>query len=645
MLLAIREKVTGVVALVFIVGIAIFMVVPMLYQYVAGMGDNSALSVDGEDVSIQAFNQRLSQNRQNLMQAFGGELPEGMGDDILVKRTSDQLIQQLLQDQATMGDGFRVSDEQLVDMLSGIPEFQVDGRFDNETYEKQLRSIGMSPARFEQRLVRDFVHGQFQRGITDTAFVAPGELERYVALLYQSRDIEYIVFSGEDFRQNIELSDEEVTRYFDEHQQQFMHPEKVKVEYVTIDFESYKDGVEVTDKEVRSEYQAGVDSGRYASKEQREASHILFAFDSDADESAREQSRQKAEEVLSEIRQGADFAEMARQHSDDPGSAEQGGSLGKISEGVMVPEFEQAVFSLEEEGAVSGLVESPFGYHLIQLDRLAPATPQPFEEVEQDIRSELAANKARTNYQSDLDEMSNLAFENADSLTPVAEAVSRPVESSDWFTRDQGEGVAGNSIVREAAFRGEILNDRYNSGTLDLESGKVAVLRVAAHEPRQPKSLDESRGEVVAELKRSKLETLLEQAQEEARSALQDGESPRAIAERLDGVLESVDELTRKNDQRLPQALVQTVFKMPLPAGDEATVALSHMSGEDLAVVRLLGSDPGRLETVSESERQELTDQLRNNYGGLDYAAVLNVLREEASIDINRSLIQENTNP
>ncbi|EDY85929.1 peptidyl-prolyl cis-trans isomerase D, putative [gamma proteobacterium HTCC5015] len=640
MLLAIREKVTGAVALVIIAALGLFMVVPMLYDYVAGMGDNSAITVDGESVSIQQYNQRLSQNRQRLTQAFGGELPESFGDQLLAKRTTDQFIQQLLQEQATLNDGYAISDEDLVRVIQEAPQFQTDGQFDPEAYKRQLRSIGYSPALYEQTMTKRFVQGQFQEGITQTAFVAPGQLEQMAALMHQERDIEYIAFSGEAFRSDIELSDAEIEAYFEDHREQFMHPEKVSVEYVAINFEDYKNGLEVTEEEVQQEYQAGVDSGRYTSQEERSASHILFAFDSDADEDARAAVRSEAEQVLTQINEGGDFSALAKEHSDDPGSAEQGGSLGVVQKGVMVPEFEQAVFNLPEEGAVSDLVESQFGYHIIRLDEYTPAEAQPFDEISAKIRQELLDNKARLRYDSDIDEMSNLAFESSGSLEPVAQALSLELQSSDWFTRTSGEGIASDPVVREAAFKTDILDDGYNSGTLDLSNGDVVVLRVKEHEPRHEKTLEEARSDVESALMTKTVAEQLSAAQSQAAEAWRSGESGEAIAERLGGEFNTALGVTRKNPEQLPRGLIQVTFKMAMGEA-EASVANANLSGEDRAVVKLLDKRPGQWEQLTQSEQEQIKQQLLASKGGMDYAAVLNQLREEADIDINQSLIDQ----
>lgn len=637
MLLAIREKVTGVVALVFVGVIALFMVVPMLYQYVSGFGNNDAVEVNGDAVTLQSYNARLSANQQRLAQAFGGKIPEYFDQNqFLVKQTIDEIVQDKLLTQATIEDGYRVSGADVIGLIKEIPEFQKDGTFDRETYERQLQSRGYSERLFEVDFSRQYLQGQLQQGVVSSAFVSQQQLDAAAQLQYQSRDVSYVTLSLEDFRAKQSVGKDEIESYYNENTAQFQHPEKVALDYVVFNLDDYVQKVDVPAKDVEQEYNTGIEAGRYVIPEMRKASHILLELEEDASEADAQKVLDAANALVERLKQGEDFAALAKKESADPGSAAQGGDLGEIKPGQMVAPFEAAVYA-QAQGEIGEPVKTRFGYHIIRVDEVREERTQSLADVRDSILAELKNNRAKAKFDADLDEASNLAFENPDSLQPLVEELSLIVESTPKFTRGSGEGIATDTAVRDTAFSAEVLQEGNNSNPIDLANGETVIVRVKEHEPARDKTLDEASAEIESVLLSEKAAKALQEAAQSFEKALRDGEALKALAKQYKVSVESAKAVTRNEKQGLNDALVQKLFTIPAPKEGESSYAVANL-GSDRAVLVLSAVKAGDYASLEAAEQDRLKEQLRGAQGNGDYQALVQGLRNAADVVINPQL-------
>ena len=637
MLLAIREKVTGVIALVFVGAIALFMVVPMLYQYVAGFGSNNAIEVNGDKVALPSFNAQLAANRQRLAQAFGGQIPEYFNQDqFLLKQTVDGVIQDKLLDQATLDDGYRISKADVKGLITEIPEFQKDDVFDRETYQRELQSRGYSEALFEIDFSRQYLHGQLQEGTVKSAFVDDAQLQQVAALQHQSRDFDYVALNTEAFSKKQTVAEVELADYHAENTAQFQHPEKVSVEYVSLNIESYKKDIKLDEQEVKAEYEAGIASGRYTTAELRKARHILLSVDQEAEESVVEEKRLEAIALVERLKAGEDFAALATELSADPGSAAQGGDLGEIQRGAMVPAFEEAVYA-QALNEVGEPVKTRFGFHIIRVDNIQAASDKTFSEVEQSIKDELTTNQARTKYDDDLASLSNLSFENPDSLQPVAEELALTIQTTDLFTRGSGSGIAAEAVVREAAFNADALVEGNNSTAIDLPSGEVVVVRVKQHEEARDKSLQEAKAEIETILLNQKTQTALNDAAADLQAALEEGGEIKQLAEKYSGELQTATGITRSDRKDVDNQLVDAVFKLSKPAAEKHEIGVAT-TANGRAVIALKSVTVGDFTALDKAEQDRLREQLLGSLGNGDYQSMLQGLRADADVVVNPQL-------
>ncbi|MDX1609937.1 MAG: SurA N-terminal domain-containing protein, partial [Halofilum sp. (in: g-proteobacteria)] len=336
-----------------------------IQSYVGGGGTNEAAEVNGEPIPVFQVQRIASQQRQRLRQQLGGSLPAGLDERLFMERALEQLIERELLRQAVADAGFRVTDETLRRNIRQQPMFRRDGQFDAELYRRLLSQAGLSPQQYEADVRAGYRIEQLRRGITDSGFVTADEARRMARLQRQERDLAVLVHPRTAAGAAVSLDEEALRAYYEQNSDAFQRPAQVRAAYLELDMAALRAQVEIDEETLRAEYRANQD--RYGGQEERRAAHILIEADAQSGSEPAQEALQTARELRERLAEGADFETLAREHSDDPGSAGQGGDLGYVSRGSMVDAFEQALFSLEEEGAVSDPVRSPYGYHLIKL--------------------------------------------------------------------------------------------------------------------------------------------------------------------------------------------------------------------------------------------------------------------------------------
>jgi peptidyl-prolyl cis-trans isomerase D len=451
MLLAIRDRITGIVAWTIVVLISIPFMLWGVQEYF-GMGEEQfAVKVNDREVSMREFDRAMAQSRQRLAQSFGGSIPDYFdADAFLREQTLTQLTNRELIVETLEADRYRVPAQLVGDRIMQDPRFQTDGQFNPEIYEADLRQQGVGKQEYEQQKMHELASRQFQRGVQNTAFVPRAELADYARLRYQTRGFEFVRLALSGFRGDLEPPDEEaIAAYYKDNKSEFQTEEKVRARYVELSLQDLADRVTVDEQTLRQQYEDAVANGRYRTDEVREARHILIEVPQDASEEQLEESRQQILELRKRIEQGAEFAEVAREHSDDTGSAEQGGSLGEVRSGDMVKPFEDVLFSLQPD-ELSEPVKTRFGFHLIKVDNIQPAETEQFDAVRDELAADYRRREAESIFFDRLDILANEAFENSGTLEPAAEAIGTEVRQSDFFTRRQPADAADTSCHPES---------------------------------------------------------------------------------------------------------------------------------------------------------------------------------------------------
>ncbi|MEJ2327849.1 MAG: peptidylprolyl isomerase [Chromatiaceae bacterium] len=313
--------------------------------------------------------------------------------------------------------GLRASDQEVRALIVANPAFQKDGRFDDATYQRALRLRGMRPPEFENGLRQQIVSTQLGRAVVASAFVTGKELDQAIRLQGQERNISYFIVPKDRFKTDGKLTDQQIDAYYRAHQARFKVPERVKLQYLLLNAASMAPTETPSEDDLRQLYESEID--RFTQPERRNVRHILITVDPNADAAKAEAAKARIIAIRKRIESGADFAEVAKEVSEDPGSAAQGGDLGFIEKGLMDPAFDQAAFALKQ-GQLSEPVRTRFGYHLIEVTKIDPVKVKPFAEVKDQLLAQAKKRQFEGAYYDLAEKLANLTFESPDSLEPAA---------------------------------------------------------------------------------------------------------------------------------------------------------------------------------------------------------------------------------
>jgi len=462
-------------------------------------------SVDGQAITLGEFNRARTAQLEQYRSALGAQFDPAAFDTPLFR---EQLLNSLV-DQRTVAAAaskgkYSVSDETLRRTIASIPAVQQDGQFSSERYRQVLAAQGMTPASFELGLRRDLAIAQVLQPIGLTARVPVEVAKNILALVTEKRVVSRQVFSAESFAKSVEVSEADIKQWYDANQDQLRIPENVDLQYLVLNEDAATNEVKVSDADIESFYKQN--QARYGQPERRRVSHILIEVPASADEATKAKAKARAEDVAKRAAASPkDFAALAKEFSQDSGSASQGGDLGWISKNMLVPQVEQAVFGLEP-GKISGVIESPFGFHVLNVLELQPASIKPLAEVKDDVALEIRKQLAAERFADMAGKLTNLVYDQRDSLKPIADALNLKVLTIKGLSRDglltaqqrdsgtepsQAEQtILGNPKIRQTAFSNDVLKEKLNSGVIELSPDVLVALRVDAVHPAHVPPLD-----------------------------------------------------------------------------------------------------------------------------------------------------------
>jgi len=617
MLQNIRDNSQGWIAKT-IIGIIVMLLALTGFEAIfnAASNNQNAAEVNGEEISRYDLDQAMNMQRRQLAQQLGQDFDASLLDDRLLRDSAlGSLIDRMLLLQSAKNANFAFSSEALDQLILQTPEFQVDGAFSAARFDQVIQQMGYSRLQFRQLLEQEMLIGQLRAGISGTGFVTDQQVDNFARLEMQTRDFATLTLPAQ--QEAIEVDDEQIKKYYEANADRFRTPEQVIVEYVELKKESFFDQVEVSDEELQELYQKQIAN----LAEQRRAAHILIETGGELSD---DEAKAKIDEIATRVKNGDDFAAVAKEASQDPGSASEGGDLGFAGRGVYDPAFEDALYALNE-GEVSAPVKSEFGWHIIKLLGVQSPEVPAFESLKPQLVRELKAQQVEQRFVETSKQLEDSAFEASDLAQPAQE-LGLMVQTTEAFGRDGGEGITANRQVIQAAFSDEVLVDGANSSVIELDPDTSIALRVKEHLKPAAIPLADVREDIVQQLQRSLAAEAARAKGEQLLANLRKGQQPD------DAQWQAVEAATRSQEGVAP-ALLQAVFRMPRPEQqDKPSYSGVALSNGDYAVVRLNG--------VNEPEAA-LTDEEKLNYrrflasrvGQQDFAAFRQKLQAEAEIE------------
>jgi peptidyl-prolyl cis-trans isomerase D len=602
--------------------------------YFEGGGPTDVAVVGDSKISLQEFQRAYQQQRQRLQTMLGSNADPALLDGPRLKQeVLRQLIDERVLNQMTRDQRLRVGDQQLHEAIMALPIFQQSGGFNRDLYEQLLRNQGYTSAMFEEGLRQSLATEQLRDSVVASALVTPAELDSLIALLKQQRDLQYVVLSLAKYVTQATVDDAAITDYFEKNKERFFNPEQVRVQFIELKLAQIAEGVVVNEDELKAAYQEQI--AKYGQPEERSASHILIPLPLNASQDVVENARAQAQQIADSIHSGGKNFDQALQEAKakaDLAGAVEGGELGVISKGMFdSPAFENALYALQKTGEISDPVRMPSGFHIIRLDAINPAQVKPFEEVRESVLKELRQQQAESRFYEISQTLANLGYEHPDSLELAAQALNVPIQESDWFSRQGGEGIAANPKVTESSFGEEVLKRGVNSEPIELESSHVVMIRVKEHKDATPRTLEESREGIVKVLREQKAREAIAKDAETLKARAAEGVHLQTLAGDLGGEFKNVG-LVGRDAPSVDAAVLDAAFRLPQPGAGQVALGAAALASGDQVVLEVIRVAPGQKDALSEDERKTLAQQLAQQTGSGQFDKLLDSQRIKTKV-------------
>ena len=586
------------------------------YTTMRGARDTVA-SVNGMEISQREFAEELRRQQEQLRRMFGGAIDQAMLDSPESRRAvlEAMIAQRVLASEAARSHLY-MTREAVIEAITQAPEFQEDGKFSTARYSAYLASRGISDQRNVAELQGQIPLARFAGSISETAIAPRSVAARLAALEAQKREVSEARIPAQQFLPQLKIDQAQVKAHFDAHQADYRTLERVRAEYVVLSAEALARQEPPTEAEIKAAYEAR--ASQFRVEEQRRASHILV------------KTKEEAEKLLAEIKRAPSrFAELAKKHSQDAGSAEQGGDLGTLSrDSLASKKLADILFGLKQ--GETATAESEFGFHVVRITGVQAGKARPLDEVRTELADELARQKGMRKFAEAAESFSNLVYEQPDSLGPAAERFKLQVQTTQWIGKSarQELGALDNPKLLTALFSSDSVKNRRNTDAIEVAPNTLVAARVVEHQPAAQRKFDEVKDEIAEQLRR----------QEAAALALKDGTA------KLEQLRKGADPglkwgpprmVSRRDAQGLPvnvlrQVVAADVARLPAYLG----IALPDAGYVLLRISKVIE------EPVKESDPQVAT-RAAGLFGAAQYEAYVSSLRSRADVEINAANLEK----
>ena len=595
-------------------------------SYLNSMGSNvTVASVNNFEISAQDF-QRSMMVLQERLDAEGQDRSILQSPE-LKKSVIESLVDSQLIKEAVNKYNFRISNDQLTTYLVGMPDFQENGKFSQQRYDQIVQYNGLTPKKLEDQIRGDMATQQIQGTLANLSYYPKNKIDDIAKIAYQKRHVKLYDLLLKDYEAAVKVSDEELNTFYNDNPSSFIRPDQVKIDFVVYSVANIVPTINVTDEDIKSFYEAN--KANYEGAEERSASHILFLADKSLSNDELTKVKTQAEKVLADLKKNPKkFSEYAKKYSQDPESAKNDGSLGFFKRGVMVKEFEDSVYSMKK-GAISDLVQSDFGFHIIRLDDIK-GDQVTFADVKPQIKGELIYQKALEKYNTNAEDFSNMVYESKDSLQSVIDKYSLDVQQSQWLSKQDAERFFNNPVFADAIFDKSIIENKFNTPAIEVSPNNLVSARVVDFRKSETRPFEEVKSEIKDYLKKRNAQENLINDGNKLVSDLQDASADEP---------KWFDDLTidRSDKKGISDVIAEEIFKLnssnlPVysgifdPKGEFIVIKLDKVSSEDI------GAED--IEFFNEEFLSAIDKEIERAY--------IEDLRADSKIKINSKFLQFN---
>ena len=614
MLSAIRNKSKGWVAYLIVGLITVPFALFGIQDYVSRTANTSIATVNGEDLDLNIYYQELNSQQRNLQQQLGAfysqEIDNGLKQNILDSMINEKLLENFANSIEVV-----TLDDEVRSVIEMNPAFQVDGAFSEDRYSQLLRLNSYSPAGYEIAQSKALTRDQIKRNLSGSAFMSSTVIKQLNDLASQQREVSYLALDANNYLDQVSISDSVISEYFNENRVSFIEGRKVKVDFVELSLGSMPEPESPDDQTLQSLYDDNIDL--YTNAEKRRTQHILVA------------SEELANELLEQINQGADFAELAIANSEDTSSSEQGGDLGFNEKGLIGPEFDEVAFAMSV-GEVSDVVSTDYGFfHIIKLNGIEAETVQSPEEAQDQLVALHKKNVSQKMLLDLLEEFTSLAYE--ESIDMIADQFDLKIQTSDYFANSSQQYDAA---FVSAAFSDVVINDGANSEVIELSADKFVVLSLSSIQPERQKELDEVKDQVKSILSNIAAKKIIEDLSLTIATALVSGDQTATDKLLKDNDLEWNLEGWVSRATELPLDVTSIAFSIPKPLEGEHTYSSRSVNDSTSLVI-----DISAVRIPEEEEDTGIAELYMSQENNEMFVSLIKQLRENAEIKVFSDLL------
>ena len=612
MLSSIKNKTKGWLAYLIVGLITIPFALFGVNEYFTGASNIVVASIDDDEISKEAFLAEFNPQKRRLQQKLAEQYNTDF-DAVLKQSIINQMIDKRLLNQLAEEMSHATSGSELNAIIQTNELFQEQGRFSLEKYKNLLRLNGYTAAEYESVRAKELTQNQIKYNLLDSAFMLPSQLERLQNLNDQQREFSYITLNADDYTAKVNVDKKSVEDYYNNQKESFFAPEQAKIEFVELSLAQVAKTIKVTEDELFNFYED--EQARFTTEEERQAQHILLA------------TEEAANKVLDLLNQGGDFAKLAAQYSQDEGSKDSAGDLGVFGRGVMVGAFEDSVFAMQE-GQLSELVKSEFGYHIIKLNKIQPGSVKPFEAVKSELTQLYTESKAQKDLYDLREQLANLAYET--NLEEVSNQMALETRTSDFF--DKKETKLDAKIVA-AAFSDVVLNKGENSEVLELDKDRFVVVRLKDKLAQRQKTFDEVKGEINTHLTRLLAKTFVDNIATQIAASAKAGDD-KSVAQLLNknSLKWQAAGWVKRDATEVDMAIVNKVFALSKPKS-ESVFSAQSLDKRRALVINLTGVKVSEAKTSKANLEAVLLGFESNEV----FVNILQTLRSQAEIKVFNS--------
>ena len=595
-------------------------------SYLNQAGNNLSIAkVNGYKIALPEYN-RAIENVRNRMMSEGKKVDPAMFDSFEFRESVvDGLISKQLVNNDIKKSKFKITDQQLSQYIIGMPEFQKEGKFSQELYDKVLQNNQLTPKKFEESIRNDLLIQQVRDGLQKLTFIPPNNLVETLKATSQQREISVAEFKTKEYMAKANIAEKDIQAFYDQNKSKFLAPEQVKAEFVVFSLANILPTINVTDDEIKAFYKTNSD--KYQNQQQREASHILIAASKNAAPAEKAKAKAKAEDLLSQIRKNPkQFEELATKYSQDPESAKKGGELGAFGRGMMVKPFDDAVFSMKVN-EISNIVESDFGYHIIKLTKII-GEGGGFDAMKPQIKAELIYQKGQEKFAALAEEFSNKVYEQSSSLDAVSKKFNLPIQKTDWIGRNDSDKFFKNETLMNALYSKESIKDHRNTEAIEVTPNNLISARVVDYKAQSTKPFADVKKNIEDYLK---FEAAKKTVASEGEAALKTISDTSRKIDWQPAVL-----VDRKNTKGLSEAVINHAYKMPTDKLPSFSGFVDGNNGYVIVKVNKVAFPNDNNEENKKTFASDYSEALTAEY----LSAYLKGLKSKASVSVNQKFFE-----